>query len=161
MADKTLLGGAVAGTVIGGIVALSMQFIEPHEGRVYRTYVDPAGVNTVCVGNTSAAIPGETYTDEECSLLLIADLVPVIVAVGKLVKVPMSDEQTVATVSFVFNVGVGAFSRSTLLRKLNAGDYEGAAAEFERWVNAGGQRLPGLVVRRARESRLFMGSAPA
>ena len=161
MADKTLLGGAVAGTVIGGIVALSMSFIGPHEGLRLKPYTDAAGVSTVCYGHTATVVADAAYTEQECDLLLLADTLPVVIAVGKLVNQPLSDEQWVACTSLAFNIGVKAFAGSTLLRKLKSGDEAGAAAEFERWVNAGGQRLPGLVVRRAREARLFQGSAPA
>ena len=59
-------------------------------------------------------------------------------------------------VSFFFNLGLGALGDSTLLRKLNAGDYQGAADEFPRWVKAGGQTLPGLVKRRDAERALFL-----
>ncbi|MDX8205161.1 lysozyme, partial [Acinetobacter pittii] len=56
------------------------------------------------------------------------------------------------------NIGVGAFKKSTLLKKLNSGDYKGAANQFDVWVNAGGKRLAGLVRRRAIEKKLFLGS---
>jgi len=55
-----------------------------------------------------------------------------------------------------FNVGVGAFSKSTLLRRLNKRDYQGTKGEFNRWVYAGGRRLQGLVNRRAKEANLFL-----
>lgn len=151
----------LGGTVAGGIIALSMNFIEPHEGRRHTTYVDPVGVPTVCVGHTLAAIPGKTYSDEECDLLLLADTIPLVIGIGKLAERPLSDEQWVACTSLAFNIGLTAFRKSTLLRRINEGDEAGAAAEFERWRLAGGKVLPGLVVRRAREARLFEGQAPA
>ncbi|MBX3704002.1 MAG: lysozyme [Steroidobacteraceae bacterium] len=138
-----------------GIVLAAMQFIEPLEGTVARTYVDPAGYATACSGNRSAAVPGATFTDEECQLLLLSDAIVHVIAVRKLVTVPLDDELWIALVSFSFNVGWQALASSTLLRKVNAGDREGAREEFARWVHAGGKVLPGLVVRRAREARLL------
>ena len=76
-------------------------------------------------------------------------------AVTALVRAPMTQCQFDALVSFVFNTGAQAFSCSTLLEKLNAGDMAGAAAEFPRWCFATGKRLPGLVARRAAEAALF------
>lgn len=75
---------------------------------------------------------------------------------SKYVKVKLTQNQFDALVSFVYNVGVGAFRTSTLLRKLNNGDYVGAAAEFKRWKFGGGKELPGLVRRRKAEEQLFL-----
>lgn len=77
-------------------------------------------------------------------------------AINNLVKVPISQNQYDALVSFTFNIGIGAFKKSTLLRKLNAKDYEGAANEFPRWNKAGGKIIRGLVIRRSRERALFL-----
>jgi lysozyme len=76
--------------------------------------------------------------------------------VTKLVKVPLTNNQFSAVVSLVYNVGTTQFSKSTLLRKLNAGDYKGAADEFGRWVYDNGKILKGLVTRRQREKELFL-----
>ncbi len=80
--------------------------------------------------------------------------------VARLVKVPLTQGQFDALVSFAFNLGAAALAGSTLLRKLNAGDCAGAAAEFGKWVHADGTVLPGLVTRRARERALFEGESP-
>lgn len=153
---KTAAAGAVGGAALSGIIAAAAVFIEPHEGRVNRTYTDPAGYTTTCVGNRSAAIPGATFTNEECDLLLLSDVIVHVIAIRKLVTVPMSDEMWIAAVSLSFNVGWGAVQKSTFLRKLNAGDTAGAGAEFQYWINAGGRPLNGLIVRRAREAALFL-----
>lgn len=76
--------------------------------------------------------------------------------VERLVKVPININQTVALASLHFNIGVDNFAGSTLLRKLNAFDYQGAADEFPRWKFAQGRVMPGLVARRAAERALFM-----
>jgi lysozyme len=146
--------GTVSG-LVGGVVAAAA-FIAPHEGWKNKTYTDAAGYVTVCAGNRSAAIPDMEFSDEECSLLLFSDVVVHVIAVSKLVKVPIDDDMWVALTSFSFNLGWQALRKSTLLRKVNEGDRDGAAAEFGKWVLAGGKPLRGLIVRRAREARLFM-----
>jgi len=73
-------------------------------------------------------------------------------------QVPLPQNQFDALVSFTFNVGVGAFSNSTLLRRLNKRNYQGTKQEFRRWVHAGGRRLQGLVNRRNQEAGLFLSS---
>jgi GH24 family phage-related lysozyme (muramidase) len=77
-------------------------------------------------------------------------------AVRRLVTVPLNQNQFDALVSFVFNVGEGAFKDSTLLRLLNSGNYKAASAQFGKWVYAGKQVLPGLVARRESEYQLFV-----
>ncbi len=73
---------------------------------------------------------------------------------------PLTQGQWDALSSFVYNLGPGALEKSTLLRLLNAGDYSGAAAQFDRWVYASGKKLSGLVKRRAAERALFEGKTP-
>ena len=85
------------------------------------------------------------------------DLVQYEDAVKRAVRVPVNENQFAALVSFTYNIGAGSLSRSTLLRKLNDGDYAGAADEFPRWNKAGGRVLNGLVRRRAAERELCEG----
>ena len=80
-------------------------------------------------------------------------------ALDALVMVPLTEGQRAALLSFIYNVGRGAFARSTMLVHINAGRMDSAASEFTRWVKAGGQVLPGLARRRAAEAKLFRGSA--
>ncbi len=77
--------------------------------------------------------------------------------VRKLVSVLLNEAQLGALVSFTYNVGVGAFKSSTLLKMLNAGDYVGASLQFARWNKAGGKVLKGLTNRRLAETALFIG----
>ena len=76
-------------------------------------------------------------------------------AVDERVKVPLAQHQFDALVSFVFNLGAGAFAESTLLRELNAGRYDAVPLQLDRWVKAGGKTLEGLVRRRKAEGVLF------
>jgi lysozyme len=132
--------------------------ITQYEGKVNKVYLDPIAIPTVCVGHTATVSRkdvGKAYSDALCADLLRADTRVATQAVQRAVRVPVTQEQYDALVSFTFNVGGGALSGSTLVRKFNAGDCYGAAAEFTRWNKAGGKVLPGLVKRRAWEQQLF------
>jgi len=134
-------------------------------------YLDPIGIWTIGWGhaisvggrflrgkeNRKAArnlYPGG-ITLEQAEELLRGDLLDACRDVASLVKVPVSDNQFAALVSFTFNLGRGNLAKSTLLKKLNGKDYAGAAAEFEKWNKAGGKVLAGLTRRREAEADLF------
>ena len=132
-----------------------IELIKRHEGLRLKAYRCPADVPTIGYGSTLGVQMGDEITQAQAVELLMADIERFEDAVDRLVEVPINQHQYDALVSFAFNLGSGALGGSTLLRKLNAGDYDGAAAEFDRWVNAGGRPLPGLVKRRAQERALF------
>lgn len=134
-----------------------LELIKHFEGLRLCAYLDPVGVWTIGYGHTKFhARPGNCISEPEAEEILRNDVEVFEAAVSRLVKVPLTQNQFDALVSFAFNVGVGALERSTLLKKLNAGNCQGAAAEFPRWVYAGGRRLPGLVRRRAAEKEIFL-----
>lgn len=99
-------------------------------------------------------------TEPQAHAVLRDDLIRYETAVHHLVAVRLDRSEYDALVDFVYNLGIDAFARSTLLRKLNAEDYAGAAAEFDRWVQANGVRLAGLVTRRDAEEALFRRDLP-
>ncbi|ECH9715306.1 lysozyme [Salmonella enterica subsp. enterica serovar Javiana] len=140
-----IMGGA-------GAVAIAAALLGGHdglEGRRYIPYRDVAGVLTICDGHTGKdIIPGKRYTDAECDALLDKDLKRVKAQVDPLIKVSIPESERAAFYSFAYNVGTGAFARSTLLKKLNAGDHAGACNELKRWTYAGGRQWKGLVTRR-------------
>ncbi|MCG7388711.1 lysozyme [Pantoea sp. ACRSB] len=148
----------------GGSMLIASLFIggkDGVEGRVYDPYKDVAGVWTVCDGHTgNDIIKGKKYTDRECDRLLWNDLKPVKQTVDGLVKVPLNEYQRASLYSFTYNVGSGAFSKSTLLKKLNAGDQEGACEELRRWVYAGGMKFRGLMNRRDMERSMCLADGP-
>lgn len=111
---------------------------------------------TYQVTTSTTAKPGMCINTQEAEMLLKSDLRRFERAVDSLTHVPLNQAQFDALVSFTFNVGIAAFGKSTLLKKLNRKDYSGAANEFGRWVNAGKKRLPGLVSRRQEERKLFL-----
>lgn len=145
---KLIAASASAALSIAAVV------VSHFEGLEKAAYKDPIGIPTICYGHTATAKLGQVKTEKECEGLLKEDLQVALDAVDKYVKVEMPVERRAAFTSFVYNVGAGNFSKSTLLRKLNAGDSRGACAELDKWVYAGGRVLPGLVKRRAEERAL-------
>jgi len=148
----SLLAVAIVG---GGYQAMTPVVVEYVEGVEYYPYRDVGGVLTVCAGHTGADIVMRRYTPTECRVLLSRDLKPVYAAIERLVTVPLTDFQRTALATFVYNTGVGAFASSTLLKKLNAGDMNGARDQMRRWVFAAGKRWKGLMTRREVEMAIF------
>lgn len=137
-----------------------LALIRQFEGLRLSAYRCPAGIPTIGYGTTAGVKMGDTITKERAEELLREDVKRFEAQVLRLVKVPLTQGQFDALVSFVYNLGAGNLSNSTLLRLLNAGDYKGAAAQFDRWVYASGKKLSGLVKRRAAERALFEGKTP-
>lgn len=143
----------------GGLIALTVSMIAYFEGMETKSYKDVVNVTTVCFGHTGTdIISNKIYSESECLALLEKDLSKVRREVDPLIKVEINDNTRAAIYSFAYNVGVGAFARSTLLKKLNAGDQHGACEEMKRWVYAGGKVWRGLVSRRDAESALCHGN---
>lgn len=139
------------------INAKGLRLIKAFEGLRLTAYRDPVGIWTIGYGTTRGVYPGMQITEAQAEQLLRNDVQRFEAAVRQLVTVPLDTDEFSALVSFTYNVGEGAFANSTLLRKLNQGDREGASNEFLRWVNAGGRVLPGLERRRKAERALFRG----
>ena len=138
-----------------------ISLIKQFEGLRLTAYQDSVGVWTIGYGWTHPVDgkpirPGMTIKEETAERLLRTGLVGYENDVSKLVKVKLTQGQFDALVSFAYNLGARALSTSTLLQKLNAGDYTGAADEFARWNKAGGKALPGLTRRREAERALFL-----
>lgn len=129
--------------------------IKHYEGFRSYAYLCPAKVWTIGYGHTEGVKKGMTITESEAEKLLFKDLVIYENIVKKYVKVPLTQYQFDALVSFVYNLGEGNFKSSTLLKKLNAGDFNAVPSQFLRWTYAGGVELPGLVKRRKTEAKLF------
>lgn len=138
-------------------IALIKQF----EGCKLTAYQDSVGVWTIGYGWTQPVDGkpirvGMAIKQETAERLLKTGLVSYESDVSRLVKVGLTQGQFDALVSFTYNLGARSLSTSTLLRKLNAGDYAGAADEFLRWNKAGGKVLSGLARRREAERALFL-----
>lgn len=134
-----------------------LDLIKSFEGLCLSAYKCPAGVWTIGYGTTADVKEGQSITKERAEELLREDVKRFEQQVQRLVKVPLTQGQLDALVSFTYNLGAANLANSTLLRLLNAGDYEGAAVQFDRWNKANGMVLPGLVKRRAAERALFEG----
>ena len=145
IAKRTMLALATTASLIAGF-----------EGFRTVAYLDPVAVPTACFGMTKGVEIGQVFTEAECEEHLFEEVVHFQREVRQRVDVPLTQNQLAAFTSFTYNVGVGAFEQSTLRRKLNAGDYEGACNELPRWVYAKGVKLPGLVKRREAERELCL-----
>ncbi|WP_375706181.1 lysozyme [Bartonella sp. AA2SXKL] len=137
-----------------------LNYLKKWEGLRLHAYRDASGVWTIGYGHTEKAgkpivVEGMVITDTRAEILLLEDLRQYERAVEKAVYVDLSDEQFGALVSFCYNIGIIAFQNSTLLKKLNKGDYESVPIELQKWTRAGGKRLKGLVHRRAAEAGLW------
>ncbi len=149
------------------INAAGIELVTHFEGLHLTAYKCPADVWTIGYGHTGlthedgTVYPGRKITKEEAVSFLQRDLGIFGRSVEELVSVSLTDDQFAALVSLAFNVGSGNLKKSTLLRKLNAGDYKGAADQFLVWNRADGQVLKGLTRRRKSERNLFLGIKPA
>lgn len=136
------------------MVALALPLVITFEGYVPWVHKDPIGRLAACYGHDDQSMKlGTKFTQAECTAMLEADLLKHAAALD-CIQTPLTDGQKAAFISFAFNVGNGAFCKSTLARKANSGDLMGACAELSRWTLAAGKELPGLVKRRAAEREL-------
>lgn len=133
-----------------------IRLIKNFEGLRLSAYQCLAGVWTIGYGHTACVKPGDTITAGQAELFLRDDLSQSEVVVSRLVRVPLSQNQFDALVSFTFNLGAGNLKNSCLLKKLNAGDYSGAADELPRWNRSRGRVEEGLTRRRLAERSMFL-----
>ncbi|MBJ8975078.1 lysozyme [Citrobacter freundii] len=149
------LKNSVIAAIPAGAIAIAAALItgptgnDGLEGVRYQPYRDVVGVWTVCYGHTGRDIMlGKTYTETECKALLDKDLSTVARQINPYIKVPIPETTRGALYSFVYNVGTVNFKTSTLLRKINQGDIQGACEQLKRWNKAGGVVWKGLITRR-------------
>jgi GH24 family phage-related lysozyme (muramidase)/uncharacterized protein YcbK (DUF882 family) len=145
----------------GEINASGLELVKHFEGLRTTAYRDAVGIWTIGYGHTSMAGPprvveGMTITEAEAEAILAQDLDVFERGVVNALAIPTNADQFSAMVSFAFNLGVGAFRSSTLLKRHNAGSFGEAADEFLRWVFADGERLAGLERRRKAERALYL-----
>ncbi len=134
-----------------------INLIKQFEGLRLSAYKCSAGVWNIGYGSTSGVRPGMKITQAEAEQRLRADLSRFEQKLNKLVKVKLNQNEFDALVSFVFNIGITAFSNSTLLRLLNQGQARvDVADQLLRWDKVNGQPVAGLTRRRAAERRLFL-----
>lgn len=131
------------------------EFIKSFEGCRLRAYDDGVGVWTIGYGRTTNVQRGDIITQEQADEWFEEEIDQFANKVQALLLHDVSQNEFDALVSLAYNIGVGAFSRSTLLKRLNEKNYLQAAAQFDVWNKGGGQVMRGLVRRRAAERRIF------
>lgn len=138
-----------------------LNLIKGFEGKRTKAYDDGVGVWTIGFGtikypNGVRVKKGDVCTDKQAEEYLRNDLAKFEAAINKLVKVPLTQNQFDALASFTYNLGETNLANSTLLKKLNKGDYQGTADQFLLWNKAKGKVLDGLTLRRKAERALFL-----
>lgn len=148
---KTGLGLTVAGSIAVGLVGA-------WEGLRTTAYRDVVGIPTVCFGETRGVKMGDKYTVDECKAMLGDALAEFETGMRRCLTNPdkIPDKPYVAFLSLSYNIGTGAFCKSTLVRKANAGDLKGACDAILSWNRAGGRVIQGLVNRRKDERKLCL-----
>lgn len=141
---------------------VGIELIKEFEGFSSRPYLCPAGVPTIGYGSTRypdstrVQMTDKSISETEATRILADTLIDYETGVLKCVEVDLNQNEFDALVSFSYNLGIPNLKRSTLLKKLNDEDRDGAADEFMKWTRANGQVLPGLVKRREAERKLFL-----
>ena len=135
--------------------AEGISLIKKFEGCELTAYQCSAGVWTIGYGHTKGIEEGMEISQEEAEQMLVDELHEYENYINKYVTAPLSQNQFDAMVSWVYNLGPADLKASTLLKVLNAEDYDGVPAQIKRWNKAGGEILDGLIRRREAEARLF------
>ena len=139
----------------GGAIAIAGALIPNLEGSKSKPYLDVGGVLTVCYGHTGPdIIRTKTYTETECKAMLDKDLQPFARSVNRSVKVPVTEYQKSALISFSYNVGIYGFEHSSVLSNLNAGHYQQACDGLRQWKYVDRKVIPGLMKRREIEREI-------
>lgn len=162
----TSLSKKVLALVAAGASAatIATQFIGEKEGNRFTSYQDAGGVWTACEGVTKNVLPHHTYTAAECAKMNADAINQAAQEVQKMVKVPLTEPERAAVISFcAYNIGPGKCASSTFLKQLNAGDRAGPCAQIKRWIFDGGRdcrersnNCYGQVIRRQQEHDLCL-----
>lgn len=147
--------------IAGGLTALGMSaiaFVGGWEGLKLRSYKDVVGVWTACYGETKNIGPGMVFTKPECDEMFARRLVEFETRMRACLKAPdaIPDKAYLAFLSLSYNIGSGAFCKSTLAKRANAGDLRAACMEILKWNRAGGIVWKGLTNRRRAENKLCL-----
>lgn len=140
-----------------GVMAIAMPFTAHWEGLRTEAYLDQAGIPTICYGETLGVKMGDKKTVAECNALHRMRLGYFAWRVDLMVETEMTNQQHAAFTSLAYNIGLNAFSKSTLLKKANKGDMHGACDQILRWKFIGKEVSNGLLNRRKAERELCLG----
>lgn len=142
---------------LSGALLTGGAMVAQQEGLILGSYIDPVGIATACFGRTGPQVElGQSFTQQQCLSMLAEDLELYNKQLVKLVPQHITRSEHAAYLSFIYNVGPGNFSESTLRKKLYRGDRIGACNELSRWVYAKGKKLQGLINRREAERQLCL-----
>lgn len=147
----------VAGLALSAAALVSIALHEGYSDRAYQPV--PGDKQTIGFGTTEGVKPGDTITPPKALERALRDVQKFEGAIKDCVKVPLYQHEYDAYISLSYNIGSSAFCNSTLVKKLNAGDYEGACKEILRWVMFQGKPLQGLVNRRETEYKKCIGGS--
>jgi len=160
-------GLSAAAALSGGYLLIPNEGAVLNSSNEYVVYLDPVGIPTACWGLTGKDMygkpfkKGNTYTEQECTIMFVDRVRHFERVVDKYVRVPYASVyEKAALISFVYNVGEGNFSSSSLLKALNKGQHEVACDGLLAWKYAKKRVLPGLVKRRAEERQWCLGEVP-
>ena len=150
---KTASGGIAALAVAG---SMAVQLVGGFEGLRLYAYKDVVGVWTACYGETYGIHKGMVFSKTTCDNMLVDSLIKHEQGMRRCMKDPdnVPIPTYVAHLSLAYNIGTGAYCKSTAVKRLNAGDIKGSCQALTRFVRAGGKVLQGLVTRRAKEKSL-------
>lgn len=137
-------------------LAIAISLIAGFEGVRQYAYKDPVGIPTICFGYIQGVEMGDFKSLPECKELLSKETKKYADAVYKSVKIKLSHQEYIAYTSFTYNVGIGNFNKSTLLKLVNKGKRKEACEQLTRWVYAKGIKLKGLINRRKQERELCL-----
>ena len=132
-----------------------LALIKKFEGCRLESYRCSANVLTIGYGHTGGVLETDVITQDDADKLLEEDIAKFEKYVNDNVTVELNQSQFDALVAWTFNLGVGNLRQSTMLKKLNEGDYQSVPSEMKRWNKAGGKTLDGLIRRRKAEGLLF------
>lgn len=147
--------GKAAAGLAGGVIALAVSIIQPWEGRELTPYYDIVGVLTWCDGETKGKAK-DAYTHAECDAILAKSVQEYELAIRPCLPAVMPVKSRASFVSTAYNIGKGAFCRSSMSRRALAGDLRGACDALMMWNKAGGKVVRGLTNRRAAERKLCL-----
>lgn len=144
---------------MGNLNQAGIDLIKSFEKCSLNAYPDPATKGepyTIGWGHTGGIKPSDVWSQDEADKYLTSDLAKVCQKLHTLIHVPLNDNEFSALVALSFNIGLGNFSSSSLLRYLNAGGVIPASKEFIKWNHANGEVMAGLTRRREAENKLFL-----
>lgn len=141
---------------LAAVMILAAPLVAQYEGLRTKAYLDPIGIPTICYGETNDVEMGDVQTEENCKTMLTARLGTFAIAVDGMVTPEVKPEVLAAFSSLAYNIGIGAFQKSSVLRLVNEGKTKEACDFMLKYRMAGGKVLPGLVKRREAERKLCL-----